>query len=432
MLITENILVALAGLKANIMRSLLTMLGIIIGIASVIAIMTVGNSITIMVNQTMQDLGANNLQMGVMQKSQKGESTDTGMNYGEGYVREMADSDLITQEMMDDLLTEYKDNIKYVMCTEEMTGYYEPGKVSKGNTDAKVNLIGKNADAIKFKNLDMLAGRQFISHDYSAAKKVCMVSDKLVDRLYKGDYDGVIGKEIEVIANGSYYKFYVVGVYEFVQESFSLGSSDNPTTDLYIPYETARVATHKQNKGIQYCDLVTTIDTNNDEFATQVRDFFNMKYYAKNDAYEVACISMTSMMDSMNSMISMIQLALSVIAAISLVVGGIGVMNIMLVSITERTKEIGTRKALGATNGSIRLQFITESVVICLIGGAIGMLAGVGLGTFAVKMMGYEAAVSVESIVIAVGFSMAIGVFFGYYPANKAAKLNPIDALRYE
>jgi len=107
-------------------------------------------------------------------------------------------------------------------------------------------------------------------------------------------------------------------------------------------------------------------------------------------------------------------------------------MNIMLVSITERTKEIGTRKALGATNNSIRLQFITESVVICTIGGIIGILLGISLGGFAVKLMGYSAVVSIESIVIAVGFSMAIGIFFGYYPANKAAKLNPIDALRYE
>jgi putative ABC transport system permease protein len=131
-------------------------------------------------------------------------------------------------------------------------------------------------------------------------------------------------------------------------------------------------------------------------------------------------------------MIGMIQLALSVIAAISLVVGGIGVMNIMLVSITERTKEIGTRKALGATNSSIRLQFITESVVICLIGGVIGIIVGVSLGTLAVKLMGYSAVVSIESVIVAVGFSMAIGIFFGYYPANKAAKLNPIDALRYE
>ncbi|MBQ3774477.1 MAG: FtsX-like permease family protein, partial [Pseudobutyrivibrio sp.] len=219
---------------------------------------------------------------------------------------------------------------------------------------------------------------------------------------------------------------------EYVQEQFSFGVSDNPTTELIIPYETARVANHNQNKGDYYFTLVTSVNTNNDEFATKVRDFFNINYYSRNDAYEVMVVSMTSMMNQMNTMIGAIQLALSVIAGISLVVGGIGVMNIMLVSITERTKEIGTRKALGATNGSIRLQFITESVVICLIGGIIGIIFGIVLGTVAVKLMGYEASVSLSSIVIAVGFSMAIGIFFGYYPANKAAKLNPIDALRYE
>ena len=125
-------------------------------------------------------------------------------------------------------------------------------------------------------------------------------------------------------------------------------------------------------------------------------------------------------------------LAIAVIAGISLLVGGIGVMNIMLVSITERTREIGTRKALGATNGSIRLQFIVESVIICIIGGVIGILVGLALGAAGANLLGYPASPSVGSIVTAVTFSAAIGVFFGYYPANKAARLDPIEALRYE
>lgn len=134
----------------------------------------------------------------------------------------------------------------------------------------------------------------------------------------------------------------------------------------------------------------------------------------------------------MTEMLDTISIAISIIAGISLLVGGIGVMNIMLVSITERTREIGTRKALGATNGSIRLQFIMESIVICLLGGFIGIILGLVLGAIVVEVMGYAASPSVGGIIFAVSFSIFIGVFFGYYPANKAAKLNPIDALRYE
>ncbi len=429
MLITENILVALAGLKANIMRSLLTMLGIIIGIASVIAIMTVGNSITLVVNTTMQELGANNLEMGVVAKSVDNESTESGMNFGSGYVRDMTDDDLISQDMLKSFMKKYEDDLKYVLISESVG---QSGKVVKGSKNANIKVAGYNKDYISFSDLNMVSGRMFLNQDYANNKNVCLVSDKLVERVFKGDAEAAIGQEIEASVDGNYYNFYIVGVYEYVQEAFSFGVSDNPVTEVKIPLNTARNINHTQNKGFSNLTLVTSINTDNNTFATTVRDYFNINYYARNDSYEVMVLNMASMMDQMNSMIGMIQTALAVIAGISLLVGGIGVMNIMLVSITERTKEIGTRKALGATNASIRLQFITESVVICIIGGIIGIVLGVFLGSVAVKAMGYDAAVSIQSVIIAVGFSMAIGIFFGYYPANKAAKLNPIDALRYE
>ena len=141
---------------------------------------------------------------------------------------------------------------------------------------------------------------------------------------------------------------------------------------------------------------------------------------------------MESMTESMSDMIGTVSIAISFIAGISRLVGGIGVMNIMLVSITERTREIGTRKALGAKNSSIRFQFIIESMILCLIGGILGIFGGFLLGVIAASILGYSAAVPVAAIIVAVGFSMVIGIFFGYYPANKAARMDPIEALRYE
>ena len=158
----------------------------------------------------------------------------------------------------------------------------------------------------------------------------------------------------------------------------------------------------------------------------------NNRYYKDNKNFEISAMSMESIIESMTSMLSTVALAIAAIGGISLLVGGIGVMNIMLVSITERTREIGTRKALGATNGSIRLQFITEAMVLCLVGGILGIVLGIVVAAFATNLMGYAVRPSAAGILISVSFSALIGVFFGYYPASKAAKLNPIEALRYE
>ena len=160
--------------------------------------------------------------------------------------------------------------------------------------------------------------------------------------------------------------------------------------------------------------------------------FFNDRQYANNDKFKVRSQTFESQLNQVTQIMSTIQLAIGGIAAISLLVGGIGVMNILLVSVTERTREIGIRKALGATYRDIRGQFITESVIICIIGGIFGILLGSLVGYLVSLVLKAPTLPSIPAILIAVGFSMAIGIFFGYYPASKAAKLNPIDALRYE
>ena len=210
-----------------------------------------------------------------------------------------------------------------------------------------------------------------------------------------------------------------------------LGSTDAiPETAMYIPISVAKSMNHSA-AGYSSFTVVGKAEVDTKALLEDTNNFF-ASYYTRNNSYTARATSLESVMEMMQEMMGTLSLAIAVIAGISLLVGGVGVMNIMLVSITERTREIGTRKALGATNGSIRVQFIVESVIICLFGGIIGIAVGAGLGSAGANLLGYAATPSVKAIVTAVTFSVAIGVFFGYYPANKAAKLDPIEALRYE
>lgn len=427
MLLFENISLALSGLKSNKMRALLTMLGIIIGIASVIAIMTVGNSLNSSITSSMQDIGANNLTIGVKQKSTQEEVTQEGMRFGKGFGRSMEEEDYITDEMIDEFLQTYPDTIQSVALSESVGN----GTAEDGELYANVSVTGVNDGYLDVNELTMLAGRSFTQRDQSEGKKVAVVSDKLVESMFDGEKDQAIGNMVDVTIGNRFYTYTIVGVYEYEESStFSSDSDEDVTTELYLPLLTAKNQTHATD-GYTRFTIVTVAGTDNSVFLDEAKEFFN-RYYRENEFFEVNVTSMETMISTMTEMLTTVSIAIAVIAGISLLVGGIGVMNIMLVSITERTREIGTRKALGATNGSIRLQFITESIVICLIGGLIGIALGLVSGSILAGLLGYEASASAGSIVFAVSFSILIGVFFGYYPADKAARLNPIDALRYE
>ncbi len=421
MSIKENISLALASLWSNKMRALLTMLGIIIGIGSVITIFTIGNSLNGYIASEMSAMGANTVSLYITQKTNEFSNTQR--------MNAPTEEDLLSEDIINELKTQFSDEIEAIGVTVSVG----TGTATSGEKYANFSLSGVTAEEASINNITMLNGRFLLQREIDDEKKVVVVSDSFVTNYgFVGD---PIGQQIMLEGSGGAPGlFTIVGVYEYEQSAFAMGStaSDQDTeTSAYIPYSTAQ-ALSGADDGHQSITILTSTGTDSTAFATNVSDYLNNRQYANNEDFQVDSFAMDSIIESMTSMLATLQLAISAVAAISLLVGGIGVMNIMLVSITERTKEIGTRKALGATNLSIRVQFITESSIICLIGGIIGIIFGVALGSIASSLLSFPATPDVLGILIAVGFSVAIGLFFGYYPANKAAKLDPIEALRYE
>ena len=430
MLIWENVLLALNGLRANKMRSLLTMLGIIIGIASVIAIMTLGDSISSSVTDSMSAMGANNITVGLQQKSAATETTGSGMTFSFGpRMNQISEDDYVTDEMLKELSERYASSIEGYLLSENLGS----GTAQQGSLYAYVNAVGVNEAKLENEDLTLLAGRKLSQRDQTEARKVALASDLLAEKMFGGRPLEAVGKEVDVLFGDRYYSYTIVGVYEYEESAmgFSSVSDEDTETTMYLPLQSAKNQNHNTS-GYSQFTVLTASGVSASDFCTVIEDYMNSRYYKDNESFEISAMSMESIVESMTEMLSTISLAIAAIAGISLLVGGIGVMNIMLVSITERTREIGTRKALGATNGSIRLQFIMEAIVLCLAGGIMGILLGIGIAAGVTRMMGYAVSPSAAGIVLSVSFSILIGVFFGYYPANKAAKLNPIEALRYE
>ena len=414
MLLIENILMALNSLSANKMRALLTMLGIIIGIGSVIGIVNVGDSMTNGINNSLSEMGIRNITISLVRKNDENTTTGNYFMFGRS---SPGKADLLT----DDMLAEYKDiynnYISYIYTAQSVSD----SNVQYNGDETSVSVTGVSLDYAPATGMEIVSGRFLTETDNRKEKKVCVVSSTLCGELMP--LQDPLGCQLDVATGSTVHSFYIVGVYKD-------SSSSATGSGMYIPVSTAKKISGA-DAGYQSATVVTAAGTDTQAFIDETDSYFS-RVYSRNQSYTATASSMESMVESMTEMLSTISLAIAVIAGISLVVGGIGVMNIMLVSITERTREIGVRKALGATNGSIRLQFIVESIVICMLGGVIGVGVGIIIGNVGSRLLGYSATVSVGTVLIAAAFSMAIGVFFGYYPANKAARLDPIEALRYE
>ncbi|MCT1562898.1 ABC transporter permease [Corynebacterium glucuronolyticum] len=421
----EAIRLALTSLRANKMRSALTLLGVVIGIASVVAIMTLGHSLTAQSEKTFSDIGSSDLNVTLQQKSTDEDSDEENKDDEDsmfGPADPSNESDRISDDSIEQLRGRLGDSVDYISIN---AGQMWNATVTQGREREQAYVQGVNADALNMQDMKMKGGHLLSAEDISGHRNVAVIPSKLVDELFNGDLNAALGGEISVEYQGELQSFIIVGVYN--SENGSSGAiSFNGPPSVYIPYPVAK----KMDKSVAGITNFTVRPSDNADvegLKTRITNFFD----ASQD-YKVKVSDNKAMLESVNKFFTAISAILSTIAGISLLVGGIGVMNIMLVSVTERTREIGVRMALGATRKDIRTQFVIESMIVCVIGGIIGLIVGGGIGMIGSKLMGQFVLPPLGGAIFALGFSLAIGLFFGYYPAGKAARLNPIEALRYE
>lgn len=400
----ESFLMAWASLIANKMRSILTMLGIIIGVAAVIALVSIGNGVKQDIQNSISSLGSNLLMV------MPGAPRTPGVRPSAGSMKSLKVSDYEAISKLDG-----------VKAASPMTnGSYV---VIYQNKNWTTSVSGVSYNYLDVNNWSMKSGRFLSEKNVQNRERVAVVGKTVVKNLF-GDEDPV-GAEIRV----KNIPFRIIGVLN----SKGSGAMGNDQDDMVIiPYTTAM----ERVEGIDYLRIIYVVgkDENGiDRLQSDIENLLRVRHGIKDtnlDDFNIQ--NMNSIMETMEETTGTLTLFLGAVAAISLVVGGIGIMNIMLVSVTERTREIGVRKALGATYSVIVTQFLIEAVVISLMGGIIGIILGIGSSKLIGMASGMSTVISVPTIVMSFAFSMAIGLIFGIYPARKAAKLNPIDALHYE
>ena len=400
----ESFLMAWASLVANKLRSLLTMLGIIIGVAAVIALVSIGNGVKQDIEDSISSLGSNLLVV------MPGAPRTPGVRPSQGSMKSLKISDY-----------EAIAKLEGVKAASPMTnGSYV---VIYQNKNWTTSVAGVNANFQDVNNWTMTSGRFFSDKNVQNRERVAVVGQTVVKNLF-ADEDPV-GKEIRV----KNIPFRVIGVLKS-KGNGTMGNDQDDT--VLIPYTTSM----ERVEGIDYLRRVYVVakdDGGIDRLQADIENLLRVRHNIKDtnlDDFNIQ--NMKSIMETVAQTTGTFTLFLGAVAAISLVVGGIGIMNIMLVSVTERTREIGVRKALGATYSVIVTQFLIEAVVISLMGGFIGIAFGIGASKVIGMVSGMSTVVSVPTIIMSFAFSMAIGLIFGIYPARKAAKLNPIDALHYE
>jgi putative ABC transport system permease protein len=378
------------GIISNKLRSFLTMLGIIIGVAAVNVLVALANGTTQSVVDSISSMGSNLLTVNIM---------------GRGNIGRLTQDEIEQWQLI-----EAVDKIAPVVSGS--------AEVKAGTESTTASLIGSSADYLDMNSLTLEQGRTIADMDIENRQMVVVIGSEIAEDLFEGEI--AVGQTMKVSGNN----FKIIGVLES-KGSSSMGSSD---TRIIIPYTTAQRIL--RNSNIRQ----VSIQVASAEQVSAVKEELERRLFDKyqdEDLYNI--FDQTEILETLNEATNTLSLLVGGIAGISLVVGGIGIMNIMLVSVTERTREIGIRKAIGAKKRHIMTQFLVEAIVLSCIGGLLGIICGIVI-TKVIGMLSpsLSGSVSLPMLLISFGFSLAIGVIFGVYPANQAARMNPIDALRYQ
>jgi putative ABC transport system permease protein len=405
MLIKEIIMVALAAIRANAMRSFLTTLGIIIGVAAVIAMVSLGEGAQRRVEAQIERMGTNVLTI------RAGQSTFGGVR-GEGGVTLSVEDAEALRTGAGGLLT----------VAPEVTSRQQ---VSYLRWNSSHEIVGTWPEYFDIYENSLIAGRFFDEGEVQGRRRVAVLGYTIPEEALGTPVPLLLGKTIQIGGQ----PFEVIGV---LAEKGEMGRS-RPDESIYIPVSTAiyRVFGGRERLSAIYA-MTPSPDDMDPAFAEIDRVLRRQHRIAPGDEADFNISNAADLLASFNETTQVFGYLLAGIAGVSLLVGGIGIMNIMLVSVTERTREIGVRKAMGATRKAILFQFLIEALVLCVLGGILGVAAGWGGAQLITQLAEWDTAVSTMAVLMALGFSAAIGLFFGIWPAQRAAKLDPIDALRYE
>ncbi len=398
----ESLRVAFTSIRGSLFRAALTMLGVIIGVSAVIAMLALGTGAQRAIDEQLQSLGANVL------------TVNTGMRFAQGVAR---DQQVLTTDDAE-ALREGAVNVSAVAAEQSSRQ-----QVKLGNRNVNLSVIGTTPEHMIVNGYTLLAGRMLNANDDASHARVAVVGGEVPEQL-QVDPSDLVGRQILVKA----VPFEVVGVYE---KKGSVGPG-NPDDDVFIPIRTSRYRVTGTDR-VQSISVQVAPGVDLARAMVEVERVIRRKHgLAPGADNDFSIIDRKQFLATQQQTTEILGFLLAGIAGVSLVVGGIGIMNIMLVTVTERTREIGIRKALGATRGNILAQFLVESLVLCVLGGALGMLLGAGVADAFTRLAGWQTYVTLDALALAFGFSAAVGLVFGLWPAWRAASLDPIEALRHE